>query len=351
MKKFYTLIFLLFCISFFSQSRKEQIGILQIRVDSFKTVLNYEKQINDIKTKNINDLNNNIDNYQKNISNLNLTILKLKEDLEISKLNYITTKNELERKNEQLSGEINILSIKLTNKKDSLNKLIDDYNKLKNNYEQLSTKVNSETDSKINNTSIKEKNSSDRSNFKTIKIGSQVWMTDNLNVSTFRNGDIINEAKSEKEWEAASNNKQPAWCYYDNDPKNGAKYGKLYNWYAVNDSRGLAPKGFHIPSNAEWDQLSDYLGVYEKAGTKMKSNSDWNNNGNGTNESGFSGLPGGFCFGYGTFTSIGNRGIWWSSSEAGTNDAWVRELVFCYGFFEEISHGNGFGLSVRCLRD
>ena len=103
----------------------------------------------------------------------------------------------------------------------------------------------------------------------TVTIGTQVWMTKNLDVSTFRNGDPIPEAKTGEEWKKAGENKQPAWCYCDNDPTNGAKYGKLYNWYAVNDSRGLAPVGYHIPSDAEWTKLEVFLGA--DAGNKMKS--------------------------------------------------------------------------------
>ena len=131
----------------------------------------------------------------------------------------------------------------------------------------------------------------------TITIGTQVWTTKNLDAATFRNGDPIPQAKTDEEWEKAGDNQQPAWCYYDNDPANGAKYGKLYNWYAVNDSRGLAPVGYHIPSDAEWTILTDFLGGEKVAGTKMKSTDFWadyeGNSGNGTNESGFSGLPGG----------------------------------------------------------
>ena len=140
----------------------------------------------------------------------------------------------------------------------------------------------------------------------TITIGTQVWMTKNLDVATFRNGDPIPQAKTNEEWEKAGENQQPAWCYYDNDPANGAKYGKLYNWYAVNDSRGLAPSGYHIPSDAEWTILTDFLGGEKVAGTKMKSTDFWadyeGNSGNGTNESGFSGLPGGYRYFNGTFT-------------------------------------------------
>ena len=122
--------------------------------------------------------------------------------------------------------------------------------------------------------------------YKTVKIGSQVWMAENLNASIFRNGDPIPQAKTDEEWNRAGKNKQPAWCYYNNDPANGAKYGKLYNWYAVNDLRGLAPVGYHIPSDAEWTRLTDYLGGAEKAGPKMKSKQGWPEHGYGTNSSG-----------------------------------------------------------------
>jgi uncharacterized protein (TIGR02145 family) len=81
---------------------------------------------------------------------------------------------------------------------------------------------------------------------KTIKIGKQTWMAENLNVDKFRNGDLIPHIQDPEEWEQAGKNQQPAWCYYENDPENGNIYGKLYNWYAVNDPRGLAPEGFHV---------------------------------------------------------------------------------------------------------
>jgi len=87
-------------------------------------------------------------------------------------------------------------------------------------------------------------------------IGTQTWKTLNLDVATFRNGDPIPEAKTDEEWKAAGENKQPAWCYYENDPMNGTNYGKLYNWYALNDLRGLAPTGWHIPTDLEWTVLS-----------------------------------------------------------------------------------------------
>jgi len=159
-----------------------------------------------------------------------------------------------------------------------------------------------------------------------VTIGKQVWMTQNLNVDKFRNGDPIPQARTGEEWNRAGTNKQPAWCYYNNDPANGAKYGKLYNGYAVSDSRGLAPVGYHIPSDAEWTTLTDYLGGIEKAGAKMKSKQGWAKNGNGTNSSGFSGLPGGFRHFDGSFNYIGLYGHWWSSAEGSTGLAWDRDL-------------------------
>jgi hypothetical protein len=220
-----------------------------------------------------------------------------------------------------------------------------------------------------------------------IKIDSQIWMNQNLNVNTFRNGEPIPHAKSKDEWIKAVEKKQPAWCYYENDPKNGAKYGKLYNWYAVNDPRGLAPAGWHVPSDAEWTKLENFLGT--DAGKKMKSTSGWNDyetdntcpncrdwndeyrkkvpcheckdnrvigaketiSGNGTNSSGFSGLPGGYRDYYVNFINIGDYGYWWSSTEDGTNFAYGRVLSLNYDNLYRFNSLKGGGLSVRCLRD
>jgi uncharacterized protein (TIGR02145 family) len=180
-------------------------------------------------------------------------------------------------------------------------------------------------------------------------IGTQVWMTKNLDVSTFRNGEAIPQAKSDNEWKAFAQAGEAAWCFYDNDPKNGKTYGKLYNWYALNDPRGLAPNGFHIPSDEEWTILNDYLGE-GVAGKKMKSASGWSKNGNGTNSSSFSGLPGGYRNFDGTFLNIGTNGNWWSSTEKFT-DAWFRFLSYYGGYVIRDYVDKTFGLSVRCLRD
>jgi len=185
----------------------------------------------------------------------------------------------------------------------------------------------------------------------TVTIGTQVWMTKNLDVSTFRNGDPIPQAKTDEEWVKAGDNKQPAWCYYENDPANGAKYGKLYNWYAVSDSRGLAPVGYHVPSDAEWEKLVDYLGGEGKAGDKMKSKQGWAEDGNGTNSSGFSGLPGGSRNDSGPFYNIGKYGYWWSYSELNTYSAWFCLLLYYDGDVYRSNFNKAGGFSVRCLRD
>jgi uncharacterized protein (TIGR02145 family) len=133
-----------------------------------------------------------------------------------------------------------------------------------------------------------------------VTIGKQVWMTENLNVDKFRNGEPIPEAKTIGEWKAYSAANEAAWCYYDNNPINDEKYGRLYNWYAVSDPRGLCPEGWHVPSLEEWSQLTEFLGGVEKAGAKLKSKSgryaitlDDDKESNGTNSSGFNALSGG----------------------------------------------------------
>ena len=179
-----------------------------------------------------------------------------------------------------------------------------------------------------------------------IKIGTQTWTTKNLDVTTYRNGDDIPQVKDQKKWTKLTTG---AWCYYENESANGTTYGKLYNWYAVNDLRGLAPKGYHIPTDAEWTILTDNLG--EEAGTKMKSKTGWDHDGNGTNTSGFAGLPGGYCNFSGDFSYIGANGYWWSSSENDSNNAWYRNLFYGGGNVSRYYGSKRNGFSVRCLRD
>jgi len=210
----------------------------------------------------------------------------------------------------------------------------------------------------------KQKESSERSKFKEVKIGNQVWMAENLNVAIFRNGEPIPQVESQEEWIQAGKNKQPAWCYFGNNITNEPTYGKLYNWYAVNDIRGLAPIGWHVPSDAEWIKLNDYLIKQEtppEVGKELRSRDKWPCESN--NKSGFTGLPGGYRDFDGSFNNfsglpyIGDFGMWWSSTNC---DYKINTQAFghgldCTGLGDEnlLRYGCLFemGLSIRCLKD
>lgn len=189
---------------------------------------------------------------------------------------------------------------------------------------------------------------------KTVKIGSQVWMLENLNTSTFRNGDPIAEAKTNAEWIKAGEEGRPAWCYSGNDQNNGVKYGKLYNWFAANDPRGLAPKGWHIPTYDEWAILINYLG--EDSNRKLKSKLGWNSDCyEATNESGFTGLPGGSrkdgrFDGDASFWGIGFTSPFWSSTEY-SYCAWIIDLSCDRGVWMGHDNSKMCGISVRCIKD
>ena len=184
-----------------------------------------------------------------------------------------------------------------------------------------------------------------------VKIGKQIWMSKNLDVDRFRNGVVIPEVKNAKQWIKALKNKKAVFCYYEYDSKNGKVYGKLYNWFAVNDPRGLAPAGFHVPSDAEWTVLTEFLGGEYVAGEKLKSTSGWANGGNGDNSSGFNGLPGGYCVWDGKFYDITVFGYFWSSSENVTGFAWLRYLNSDLPVVLRNKFSKDDGLSVRCIKD
>jgi uncharacterized protein (TIGR02145 family) len=185
---------------------------------------------------------------------------------------------------------------------------------------------------------------------KTITIGTQTWLAENLNAGSFRNGDPIPEVTTKEEWAKAGKEGKPAWCYYNNDPANEKKYGKLYNWFALTDQRGLAPTDWHVPSEEEWKLLLSYLG--KDAGRKMRTVSDWKSaNDNGTNESGFAALPGGCRFGDGDFSeNNGSNGFWWSSTEFLTTRTGYGFNIEYYGAVSKHLYDDD-GLSVRCVKD
>jgi uncharacterized protein (TIGR02145 family) len=184
-----------------------------------------------------------------------------------------------------------------------------------------------------------------------LTIGTQVWMLKNLDVDHYRNGDSIPEVRIGNEW---SNLETGVWCYYKNSDSIGKIYGKLYNWYAVDDSRGLAPEGWHVPSDAEWTELENYLGGSNLAGCKLKEagTTHWESPNTGaTNESGFSVLPGGWRGIDGTFLSIGSLGSWWSATESTTTSALYRYLHYDSTYLYTFSNYRYDGFSVRCVKD
>ena len=193
--------------------------------------------------------------------------------------------------------------------------------------------------------------------YKTVVIGNQEWMAENLNTSIYRNGEAIANITDNNQWLSLNTG---AWCYNDNDSQYDCPYGKLYNWYAVADPRNVCPTGWHVPTDAEWSVLINYLdpntdGISNVAGGKLKSIGlqYWRSpNQDATNESGFSGLPGGGRHDDdGVFYNVGIFGNWWSSTETGTNDAWYRTLHCSLdGAYRNYTNEH-YGFSVRCLRD
>ena len=191
--------------------------------------------------------------------------------------------------------------------------------------------------------------------YKTVYIGTQQWMAENLKVSKYSDGTTIPNVNDGEEW---SNLTSGAWTYYNNDVANNAKYGKLYNWYAVskisNGNKNVCLTGWHVPTDGEWTVLTDYLGVESIAGGKMKEvgTISWNSpNTDATNTSLFSALPGGFRPYNGFYYNIGSNGYCWSSTEDNTSNAWLRVLRYNDGIAIRVFNHKRNGLSVRCLRD
>ncbi len=186
--------------------------------------------------------------------------------------------------------------------------------------------------------------------YPTVKIGEQCWTQKNLNVSKYRNGDPIPQVQDPTDWAAL---KTGGWCYYENKTANGTVYGKLYNWYAVKDPRGLAPAGYHIPTDAEWITLTTALGGEPVAGGKMKSTGTilwYSPNTGASNSSGFTGLPGGYRISNGTFDLLRADGSWWVASDYGLA-AYFHYLYCRDDYAYRSDRDKEYGFSVRCLKD
>ena len=189
--------------------------------------------------------------------------------------------------------------------------------------------------------------------YKTVKIGNQWWMAENLKVTHYRNGDTVPHVTDGGIWNNLSTG---AFCNYNNDASLVAVYGRLYNWHTIADARKIAPVGWHVPSDAESQVLVDYLGGSEIAGGKMKEigTSHWNSpNFGATNISGFSAVAGGYrYYPIGTiFDHMGNFAYFWSSTEKDGNNAWFRYLGYSHPKTFPEGRDKHFGFSVRCVRD
>jgi uncharacterized protein (TIGR02145 family) len=181
-----------------------------------------------------------------------------------------------------------------------------------------------------------------------VKIGTQMWLVENLKVTHFNNGDPIPPVMDSAIW---FNMTSPGYCDYDYNEANGDTYGHLYNLYAVNDARKIAPPGWHIPSDAEWTTLINYLGGVDVAGGKMKTlgTTHWvAPNTGATNSSGFSALPGGINKG---FQGLNRSAYFWSSSDPIATTSWCRHLNCDYTWVQRLSGDAFMGMSVRCVMD
>jgi uncharacterized protein (TIGR02145 family) len=196
----------------------------------------------------------------------------------------------------------------------------------------------------------------DGNEYKTVVIGEQEWMAENLKASSYRNGDEIQTNLTDSLWNSTT---QGAWCYYDDNENNECPFGKLYNWYAAVDSRGICPVGWHVPSDEDWSALVDSLGNFSTVGVKLKTTGTledgtglWRSpNQNANNSTGFSGLPGGFRNSINNWGAKDGYGYYWSASLNEEGNPLYRYLSFnnflVYRYYSAVNTG----FSVRCVRD
>jgi uncharacterized protein (TIGR02145 family) len=189
-----------------------------------------------------------------------------------------------------------------------------------------------------------------------VPIGAHEWLRENLHVKHYLNGDSIPSIKVDGQWKILTSG---AYSTYDNLAANGSVYGYLYNWYALDDNRGICPTGWHLPSDAEWAELGNSLGGNDIAGGMMKSTGSieggtglwYAPNTGATNSSGFTGLPGGYRINYGTFYSLGNVAFFWSVSDTTSGNAWNFILDANNGELKRLFNLKTYGCSVRCCKD
>jgi uncharacterized protein (TIGR02145 family) len=187
--------------------------------------------------------------------------------------------------------------------------------------------------------------------YKTVTIGSQVWMAENLRSTKFRNGDPVPNVSANASWSVL---KSGAYCLYNNDAANKSVYGTLYNWFVVTDPRNIAPAGWHIPSDEEWTALTNFLQGNSQAGGKLKETgtSHWSDPNSGAiNSTGFTALPGGYRAKDGVFKNLSLCGTWWATTEYTQSVAWYRYVDYGTGNIYRVSIYKACGLSIRCIKD
>ncbi|MCF6365308.1 MAG: fibrobacter succinogenes major paralogous domain-containing protein [Bacteroidales bacterium] len=187
--------------------------------------------------------------------------------------------------------------------------------------------------------------------YKTISIGEQVWMLENLRVESYRNGDPIPNIKNNNEWQSTM---KGAYCNYNNNSKYSSQYGNLYNWYAINDKRHIAPAGWHVPNDNDWQKLIDYLGGEDIAGGRLKERGfkHWDKpNMDAFDSFGFKALPGGIRYATGKFYNLGSGGYWWSSTEKDDGFGIVYHVYYFYSNIYRYNLYKELGVSVRCIKD
>lgn len=190
----------------------------------------------------------------------------------------------------------------------------------------------------------------DGNTYSTVTIGTQVWMAENLKVTRYRNGDLITYVSDASAWSSLS---AGGYCYYDNLTSNAITYGNLYNWAAVNDSRNLAPPGWHVPTYDEWNTLITYLGGSSVAGGKMKEtgNLHWNAPNNATNESGFTALGGGLRDQLGNYFAMGYNTYWWSTTSEDPTYSWAVNNTYDQTLAFPVVYEKPLGFPIRCVKD
>jgi uncharacterized protein (TIGR02145 family) len=189
----------------------------------------------------------------------------------------------------------------------------------------------------------------DGTNYPVVQIGTQFWMAKNLATIHYKDGTSVPHVMDKETWSGLTTG---AYCFYDINATNLEIYGRLYNWFAVNNKSSLCPAGWHIPTNGEWLTLCEYAGGVTNAGGNLKSTILWNSpNTNATNKFGFSALPGGYRNKDGNYMYLKEQGNWWTATESGELYSYGRTMQFNHDYASSTQYNKLLGFSVRCIKD